>query len=105
MKRPIYQRQSLWLRRALAGTTYSSICATVFATVVAVLDPGGWWPAIAFTSYVLYLTLNHVRVEVEASLPAVRQHLREYIDTTTFGEGRAPDAAWLNSRLHLGPSR
>lgn len=41
----------------------------MFATVVAVRDPGGWWLAIAFTSYILYLTLNHFRIEVEASLP------------------------------------
>ena len=36
---------------------------------------------------------------------AVRQHLKEYIDATALGEGKAPDPAWLNSHVHVGPWR
>ncbi len=54
----------VWIRRMLTRTANVCLGASLGALLVAAFIPSGWWPSVAFAGFVLYLLLNHLRLEV-----------------------------------------
>ena len=61
---PSDEEQRARLRSVLRRVANVSLAASLFALPVAVFQPNGWGPSIAFGAFVLCLLTHHLRREV-----------------------------------------